>query len=535
MPSPTRTATADTIPSDRFSSAAPTPIKNMSNITAAFQMLAAFATVNIGIFSALAAKMSALDLSTAQKLWTALFVLVWMLRYARTLVGVFAYATYRPKPIAANPKYTADDATIIIPTTFKTPHDVIECIERCLTCKPDRIFVVTSRANVKLVKDCLRVNKILHKVKVLGVDKLNKREQMLRAIPKVRTPVMVFADDDVFWPDVSYLDRLLAIFENDQVGAGGTRQRVRRDEDPSFWNILGISYLERRVFNNVTTNAIDGSISTLSGRTSAYRSEILQTKEFAHYFRNDKWRGKPLNSDDDKCLTRYVYSHGWKICLQFDPKAVLETTVEGDRKYLAQCMRWARAHWRGNFTVMENETYWCSPTYWWGAYVIYFGQFWTPAIVVEALMASLLWMGLGGTELAKPAFTALAMWIAFTKNLKMIPHFCKYPQDMKFIPVLMAFSYIHGFMNVYAALSMEQTQWGSQNLAALETARAKKEAELVPLLQEAVIVQTPHMGERLEKVLHAPQDAIDPFEPTPAPLMDDDDFSDEDEDEDIMN
>ncbi|KAK4504307.1 hypothetical protein PRZ48_005223 [Zasmidium cellare] len=71
---------------------------------------------------------------------------------------------------------------------------------------------------------------------------------------------------------------------------------------------LGISYLERRVWNDCATNAIDGSLSTLSGRTAAYRTKILQHPEFYHYFLNDTWRGKPLTSDDDKYLTRYVYS-----------------------------------------------------------------------------------------------------------------------------------------------------------------------------------------------------------------------------------
>ena len=128
-----------------------------------------------------------------------------------------------------------------------------------------QIIVVTSHDNVELARTCCCLNSF-YDVKVVGVNRLHKRVQMARALEEVETDITVFADDDVFWP-CGYLDYLLAIFEDPEVGAGGTRQRVRRSNDNvNCWNFLGISYLERRVWNNVCTNAIDGSLSTLSGR-----------------------------------------------------------------------------------------------------------------------------------------------------------------------------------------------------------------------------------------------------------------------------
>ncbi|EGP88883.1 uncharacterized protein MYCGRDRAFT_38873 [Zymoseptoria tritici IPO323] len=308
----------------------------------------------------------------------AAFIAVFSARYIRTIVSIGTFYFYKPKPVLENPKYTVKDASIIIPTTFKKPGELLECVERISNEAPGAIYIVTADQNVSIVQQMLQETN-LGDVRVLGVEHLNKRAQLLKALREVETSIVVFADDDVFWP-ADYLPRLLAIFEDDKVGAGGTRQRVRRDK-ADMWNFLGIAYLERRVWNNISTNAIDGSISTLSGRTAAYRTKILQTPKFFTHFNGDTWRGKPLNSDDDKCLTRWVYSNGWNICIQSDPESVLETTVEGDSKYLDQCMRWARAHWRGNFTVMEQESYWCSVKFFWGLYIIYFGQFQTPAIL----------------------------------------------------------------------------------------------------------------------------------------------------------
>lgn len=405
-------------------------------------------------------------------------------RYTRTLVSIYTYLTFKPYLIADNPKYRSQDVTVIIPTTFKTPVDLVKCIHCISKCSPAQIFVVTADGNVNLVKD-LCILSDFQNVTVLGTEKLNKRRQLLRALPEVKTEIVVFADDDVFWPD-GYLVQLLAIFEDPEVGAGGTRQRVRRSQNPNMWNFLGIAYLERRVWNNISTNAIDGSLSTLSGRSAAYRTHILKNAEFTHYFLNDAWRGRPLNTDDDKCLTRYVYSHGWKIAIQTG--TLLETTLEDNPQYIEQCFRWARAHWRGNLTVMENETYWRSRKHLWGFYAIYLAQYQTPAFLVDGTLLALLWLALLDTSF-NARLTGMLLfvaWILFTKNLKMIPHYCRHPADMKFIPLSILASYVHGYINVKARFTLRNTSWGSQKLEELEQPKAPTNAEVVPLLQETM-------------------------------------------------
>lgn len=181
---------------------------------------------------------------------------------------------------------------------------------------------------------------------------------MVAALRHVKTDIVVFADDDVIWPD-EFLKYLLAPFEDCSVGAAGPAQRLRRSANPNIWHFLGTAYLERRNFNTVATNNIDGGISTLSGRTSAYRTCILQNNDFYDAFTNDSWRSKKLNSDDDKALTRWVFSHDWKIRLQVVESATILTSLEEGQKFIDQCLRWARAHWRGNLVVMSNNSYWC--------------------------------------------------------------------------------------------------------------------------------------------------------------------------------
>lgn len=406
------------------------------------------------------------DDQAKRNLALASFIIFFLARYIRTFVSIFTYLTFPSTPIRWNPKYLSSrDVTVVVPTTFKTPDELAKCLRNILSCHPYQIFVVTSNANLAALESFCVLHDLDNLVQCLSVSKLNKRKQILAALQDVRTEIVAFADDDVFWPNTRFLDYMLALFEDPKVGAGGPRQRVRRNVNPNGWWALGCFYLERRVWNNLCTQSIDGSISTLSGRTAVYRTEILRCDEFFHYFQTDSWLGRKLNSDDDKCLTRYVYSHGWDIRIQGDEAATIETTLEEDLKFLSQCLRWARAHWRGNFTVMTNESYWCSMKYAWGLYVIYFGQFQTPAFAWDALLTALLVIGLGRpVSESKVEIAIFAAWILFTKLLKLIPHFIRHPRDLVYAPLSIFFSYAHGFLNLYALVTLHHTQWGSQNL-----------------------------------------------------------------------
>lgn len=380
-------------------------------------------------------------------------------------VNAIAYATFKPRPRADKPAFSPRDVTVIIPTVFSNVEEVTRCLGRILRNNPAKVIVVTAQGKVAAVNKCLGLE-CFRGVEVIGVPQLNKRQQMIAALREVNTEIVVFADDDVFWPSSTYLDYLLACFEEPGVGAAGTRQRVRRNARPNLWNFLGICYLERRNFNTGATNHIDGGISTLSGRTSAWRSCILKNHEFYYYFMNDAWFGRPLNTDDDKCLTRWAFSNGWKIALQFDDRAILETTLEDNPKFLHQCIRWARAHWRGNLTVMSNNTYWCSVPHLWTFYAIYISQFQTPALLVDGGLTYLLYCGLQDYSLQtrSSVLTVFIIWVLFTKIVKLIPHILRHPEDVIFLPASVLFSYLHGFINIYALFTLHVTCWGSRKL-----------------------------------------------------------------------
>lgn len=195
-------------------------------------------------------------------------------------------------------------------------------------------------------------------IRVFSVPQANKRLQLCEAIPHVSTAITVLADDDVSWPS-RILPWMLAPFEDSFMGGVGTCQRLRRDRASNMaervWNFLGAIYLERRNFDISACTHMDGGLPCLSGRTVAYRTEILQDTEFMWEFTHETWRSYGLNADDDNFITRWMVSHGWKTYVQYHEEAELRTTLENNGKFLKQCLRWSRSNWRSNLTSMFIE------------------------------------------------------------------------------------------------------------------------------------------------------------------------------------
>lgn len=278
-------------------------------------------------------------------------------RYLRLIVNCISHWTFRPIPIPENPSYTSGDVTIICPTIATGGEELSETLRTCLQSEPHEIILVTVDSNVENLE---KFSNSIHskKIRVLSIREANKRRQMCRAIPEVHTAITVFVDDDVIWPR-KVLQWMLAPFEDERMGGVGTSQRLKRADGFSIWNFLGAAYLERRNFDCSACLHIDGGLPCLSGRTVAYRSNILQDDAFTHGFTHEEWRTCQLNADDDNFITRWMYSHDWKIAMQYHKEAEVQTTLEDGPKYLSQCLRWVRSNWRSNLTSMFVERhYW---------------------------------------------------------------------------------------------------------------------------------------------------------------------------------
>lgn len=285
-------------------------------------------------------------------------------RYLRLVVNLFSFWTFKPIPPLEDPQLTAQDVTVIIPTLEGCGDELVETVRTILDNQPYELLLVTIEANRKNAEKMLSAMPASKsRIRLFTVTHPNKRRQMTRAIPEVRTAITIFADDDVSWPR-TLLPWILAPFEKDErFGGVVTCQRLRRKVAPTLsqriWCFLGALYLERRNFDCASTTHIDGGLPCMSGRSVAYRSKILQDEGFTHAFTNEEWWfGKyQLNADDDNFITRWMVSHGWETYMQYHPEAEVKTTFEDNSKFLKQCARWSRSNWRSNLTSMFHETH----------------------------------------------------------------------------------------------------------------------------------------------------------------------------------
>ncbi|KAL8894938.1 MAG: hypothetical protein Q9192_003952 [Flavoplaca navasiana] len=407
-----------------------------------------------------------------------LFVTLWLWRYLRVLVHVVSAWTLKPIRPAVNPKYTAKDVTVVLPTFGNDNPDFRRCLRSIAACLPRAVLIVTPAPDT--VKSICQDLDLDH-FQILAAPKANKRLQMIQGINHVKTPITVFADDDVFWPK-TFLAYLLTPFEDHSVGAVGPLVSLERPAKLNVWDFLGAAYLERWNFSVAATSNIDGGIACLSGRTAAVRSSILQDEAFQDLFANEKWFFSIdlSKADDDNCLTRWLVNNGWKIKIQTAPEAHATTALDSDWRFILQCIRWDRTTWRSNLTSMfYDRVIWTAQP--WSSYALHLSTLTPSAAIVEGVLAWLLYRIYNDENVQLPyyfpaslrtAYILFVAWIIFSRMVKLWPYFYQHPTDLRFLPAVFIFAYVHGLIRLWSFSTLFLTSWdgGRMSLACLTNA-----------------------------------------------------------------
>ncbi|KFH43831.1 Hyaluronan synthase-like protein [Hapsidospora chrysogenum ATCC 11550] len=430
------------------------------------------------------------ELSPSPAFWVCIFWALWIHRYLRLIVHCVSHWVYKSKPIPEKPSFTSKDVTVVIPTIHTVFEELRPSLESILACRPAELILVTTH-DKRQGLDALAKSLSLPCVRVLDTPIANKRIQVCEALPRVKTAITIMADDDVTWPS-TLMPWILAPFEDPKIGGVGTCQRVRRERTGHWtarmWNWLGAAYIERRNFEISATHNIDGGTSCMSGRTGAYRSEILSSHDFLHGFKNERWRKWILNADDDNFVTRWLVSHQWKTWIQYEPECEIETTLENSHKFLYQCSRWARSNWRSNWTSLVRERYVLKQQPW-STYALHIATFTSLAFLFDPLLLVTCWWATSGWAPVNRQYAFWAQFLfmfGFTKVVKLVGLFRRHPSDVMFLPVSICFGYFHGLIKLYALATLNMTSWGSR-----ADGDTNDEQRLCPAPQPSIILKTP--------------------------------------------
>ncbi|GAA5861204.1 hypothetical protein JCM1840_003114 [Sporobolomyces johnsonii] len=415
--------------------------------------------------------------------------LIGVFRYLWFIIRLLAAWAYTPIPVPKHPTYFAhEDVTIVVPTIDSDDH-FLSAMRSWLVGEPFEIIIITAThvlpalqglADQMNAEDAAR-----HpgqamgrdgkgRIRVFGVEKANKRKQMVEGIKRTETDIIVFADDDAIWPP-TMLPLILACFEDLSIGGVGTSQVVTPlDQSGSkrftVWETLAAFRLTIRNIEIASAAHLDGGVPCLSGRTAAYRSIMLKDPEFMYQFTNDYWRGKyHLNSGDDKFLTRWCVSHGWKTWVQVCKGAELQSTMKADWTFLKQVLRWTRNTWRSDLRSIFIERHiWTRHPY--VAYTMIdkflnpFTLLAGPALVMYLCARSAEGERVDGSYVL-PVWNILIswfLWLTATRTAKLAPHLWKRPRDFIYVPVWVLFGYYFSVMKLYALCTLHEVGWGTR-------------------------------------------------------------------------
>lgn len=201
---------------------------------------------------------------------------------------------------------------------------------------------------------------LVTEIKVLNANESNKRKQVVKAFDEVETDVLVMVDDTAIWQP-RFLEASLPAFQLPKVGFVGTRKWVKREScernktlsmvaglwkqyRAGFWNTMGALYLVRHNFEIRATNAADGGVFCVPGRSSPIRTNLVKSKASKEPFLNEYVLGfVPLKSDDDNFITRFIINNGYDVKVESSKDATMTTTLGTyPLKFPEQCMRWSR-------------------------------------------------------------------------------------------------------------------------------------------------------------------------------------------------
>lgn len=419
-------------------------------------------------------------------------LIVLLLRYYRLVGNICSYLFfYEATPVPQNPTVLPGNVHVILPTIDPENADFERCLTSCLEKKVGFITIVTvGERNLLLTMQAVRkmtqtaqtsIFNPVTKVRVQACSTPSKRRQVAHALDILaqdrignKDTIVVLLDDHVWWPSDNFLPRLLAPFEDKRIGFVGTNKRVAREKGSSFaqsfLNFIACLYLERHNFEIAATNAMDGGVFVVSGRTSAIRAEIVMDDQFRADFINERFFfGKfgPLNADDDNFITRWVVRAGWDIKIQHHPDALIATTLGttgGYPKFWSQLLRWARTTWRSNScSLFTDGTVWYRQP--WCVHAVYLTSFANFALPVDALI-TLLWY--------RSSYSDFELWhllalVFGSKLVKLVPFFLRHPEDVALFPFYIVFAYTHSFIKLFALITFYNITWGGRNLADVDT------------------------------------------------------------------
>ena len=359
---------------------------------------------------------------------------IWLFRMTRSIF-------YRPTV-----SHYTEKTSVIIPVYKEKWNILKKTVDSILRNNPDEVILVLDaeeKENMHMLKQTYKT----HLIKPFFFDKPGKRPALAEGIRRAVYPIVVLVDSDTSWESKDFLKHLLMPFADKKVGGVGSRQKVFPMEN---WTHRIIDWaLDLKYTDFIPSDSISGSILCLSGRTAAYRRNIVLP--VLHKLEYDYFLGHKCMGGDDARLTTLVLAQGYQT--KYQATCIAHTPFSRSFfTYIKQKVRWSRNSFRTYIKSLFSIWPWKQGRWY---YIIAAYHTIVPGITILLgifLLAYTLYEGIYW-------FAVLwVLWAFFSRLIKGYSH-VRRSKDIAIFPLVVLYYYMLGFVKIFAFFTMTKESW----------------------------------------------------------------------------
>ena len=368
------------------------------------------------------------------------------------LIGILSWSVWFIRRQLSHHGYTeiVNDfrtTTSEVVPVYREDADVLErCLRTWLAEGPTEIILVVDDRDDLVLARLRRL--ALPTVKILPWRHTGKRGALGAGVRAATGDIVVFSDSDTSWRP-GLLAALQMPFLDPMVGGVGSRQHVHLPRSDvrrrvAYW-LLNTRYLDY-----VPAMSRRGGVACLSGRTAAYRREVITPLMPA--LEHEIFLGRECVAGDDGRLTWLVLAAGYKTVHQASAQAD-SMFPDSWAAFVKQRVRWSRNSYRAYLTAVAQGWLWRQPLI---TQVTALQVLVTPLSMGAALYYTLNWAISGG---AVALVTAL-VWTVVGRALRGFSHLRENPRDLAIAPLMaLVVATIALPIKVWAAITMNRQGW----------------------------------------------------------------------------
>ncbi|WP_378143669.1 glycosyltransferase [Cnuibacter sp. UC19_7] len=337
--------------------------------------------------------------------------------------------------------------TVVVPSYREDPDVLLRCLETWRAQHPSRIVIVLDLADTEAQE---RIEALGHPdVEVIMFRHRGKRSALGVGIRAADTELVILVDSDTAW-EQGMLANIQMPFLDAAVGAVSTRQNVYLPRS-SVWRRVADWIVDQRYGDYAPAMGRFGGVICASGRTSAYRREVILPK--LDDLEHEIFFGRECVAGDDGRLTWLVLSQGYRVTHQ-DSARALSMFPDTFRAFVKQRVRWSRNSYRCYITAIRNG---------WIFRVPFVSQL-TVMQILFTPVSMLIYLAYVLHALTAPApllaFGLALLWMLAGRAIRGLSHLWRRPEDIVILPLVVAVIALVALpIKTYALFTMNKQGW----------------------------------------------------------------------------